>query len=268
VTETRACAYEECPVEFNPKRPHQRFHSEPCRYAQWELEKAREGASGGRQRVEGGVGSRGGNVRSVTEARQLQTASKGLDRWRLVMEVQIHRTLLATGHFHVDDLDCLGLPPEAFEVRGTLVSAVRASGVMRSTGVTRKVAHKAANARKAPIYAITPKGRTELTQLAGSSSDVPYGASPVAAASSQNQGRSGEKQEIVGTGIEGEQTSSDTLDANSGDQSGVGYHPSSDTKSDAVSSQPVAADTGSSPDVLSLDEARRRVPSAYDPWGA
>jgi hypothetical protein len=106
-----------------------------------------------------------------------------------------------------------------------------------------------------------PKGRTELQTLVGPTSCPSLGHSGVAA------GRSGEKQEIVGTGIEGEQTSSDTLGANSGDQSGVGHHPSSDTKSDAVSSQPVAADAGSSPDVLKLDGVpSRQAPSAYDCW--
>jgi hypothetical protein len=106
-------------------------------------------------------------VRSVEEARDLQTASKALDRWRLVMELQIHRTLLETGHFHVDDLDALDLPPEAFEVRGTLVNAIRRTDVMESTGIYRKVAHAAANARKAPIYRITEKGRKELVGMGG-----------------------------------------------------------------------------------------------------
>jgi hypothetical protein len=116
---------------------------------------------------QGGVGARGGHVRSVEEARDLQTASPVLDRWRLVMEEQIARTLLATGRFHVDDLDDLNLPPAAFEVRGTLVNSVRRRGLMESTNVYRKVAHAAANGRKAPIYRITSKGRQELSKLVG-----------------------------------------------------------------------------------------------------
>jgi hypothetical protein len=116
---------------------------------------------------QGGVGARGGHVRSVEEARDLQTASPALDRRRLVMEEQIARTLLATGVFHVDDLDDLNLPPAAFEVRGTLVNSVRSRGVMESTGEYRKVAHAAANGRKAPIYRITEKGRQELSKLVG-----------------------------------------------------------------------------------------------------
>lgn len=106
-------------------------------------------------------------MRSVEEARDLQTASPVLDRWRLVMEEQIARTLLATGLFHVDDLDELNLPPAAFEVRGTLVNSVRSRGVMESTGEYRKVAHAAANGRKAPVYRITSKGRRELSKLVG-----------------------------------------------------------------------------------------------------
>jgi hypothetical protein len=88
------------------------------------------------------------------------------------MEEQIARTLLATGRFHVDDLDDLNLPPAAFEVRGTLVNSVRARGVMESTGEYRKVAHAAANARKAPIYRITKKGHQELSKLVGLGTDA------------------------------------------------------------------------------------------------
>jgi hypothetical protein len=89
------------------------------------------------------------------------------------MEGQIARTLLATGRFHVDDLDDLNLPPAAFEVRGTLVNSIRSRGVMESTGVYRKVAHAAANSRKAPIYRITSKGRQELSKLVGVDVNVP-----------------------------------------------------------------------------------------------
>jgi hypothetical protein len=158
---TRTCP--QCERTFEPKRPHQEYDDQRCQYQGW-IEKGVEEAA---QCVEGGVGTRGGNVRSVQEARDLQTASKQLDRWRLAMEVQAHRTLIQTGHFHVDDLDALNLPPEAFGVRGTLVNSIRCTGVMESTGVYRKVAHAAANARKAPIYRITETGRQELPKLAG-----------------------------------------------------------------------------------------------------
>lgn len=265
MTEQRICAYEKCSECFTPKRPHQRFHAEPCRYAQWELDKAREAAPGGGQRVEGGVGTRGGNVRSVDEARGLQTASKALDRWRLVMELQIHRTLLETGHFHIDDLDCLGLPAEAFKVRGTLVSSVRRSGVMRSTNIYRKVSHKAANGRPAPIYEITDAGRERLPKLVGGSGEPASGASQLAAASNQNQdpsptgsscdafggshvaaGSGGSDNTLVGVSAgEGDPGSSDGPCVHSGENPGAG--PTLPRKNSA--SPPVGAVAGSgSPD--------------------
>lgn len=223
--------------------------------------------------VEGGVGTRGGNVRSVDEARQLQTASKALDRWRLVMELQIHRALLETDHFHIDDLDCLNLPAEAFRVRGTLVSSVKRTGVMRSTGVYRKVSHKAANGRPAPIYEITEKGRAELQTLVGSSSDVPAGASLVAAAPSQdpstpvqlNGGSSGEVGAAVQLGEERKDIAGPTAAAGErgrspwsgrsglpGDgQDGAGSPPNNDKLG---ASPPVGADAGS---VSSPDNSRQ-----------
>jgi hypothetical protein len=261
MTETRECAYEQCSETFTPKRPHQRFHSESCRYAQWELDKAREGASDSGQRVDGGLGTRGGNVRSVTEARQLQTASKALDRWRLAMEVQIHRTLLATGHFHIDDLDCLNLPAEAFKVRGTLVSSVRRSGVMRSTGVYRKVSHKAANGRPAPIYEITPEGRTELHKLvgdqdriAGLDTENPEGQRPSTTAPSTGHDSS-LRRDGAGSSI--------------GVQSGEEVGPLPQQKS-GPANPPATVAAGPSPDhgVLQLDEAKRPSSSMYDAWEA
>jgi hypothetical protein len=180
VTEIRTC--DQCGKHLITHRADARFCDERCR-ARWNY-KHRESATATDIRItpaEGGVGSRGGNVRSVSEARELQSASKELDRWRLIMEQQVFRTLLSTGYFHVDDLDCLDLPPAAFEVRGTLVNRVRAKGWMQRSGAERKVAHKAANARKAPIYRITTKGREELPTLVGNNSGE-GGSSSVAAA--------------------------------------------------------------------------------------
>lgn len=164
MTETRTC--DQCGKHLITHRADARFCNELCR-ARWNNKRRSEGA-GTDIRIAGtdrGVGSRGGNVRSVDEARILQSESEERDRWRLVMEEQIHRTLLGTGYFHVDDLDPLEVPPIASEVKGTLINSVRARGYMKSTEVRRKVAHAAANARKAPIYKITEKGRAELPAL-------------------------------------------------------------------------------------------------------
>lgn len=164
MTETRTC--KECGKRLITHRSDARFCGKDCNNVWHNRQRRRDAATdkhltGG----SGGVGSRGGNVRSVDEARILQSESKERDRWRLVMEIQIHRTLLSTGFFHVDDLDALEAPGFAIEGRGTLVNAVRQRGHMKSTNVQRKVAHPAANARKAWIYGITAKGRRELPKL-------------------------------------------------------------------------------------------------------
>jgi len=36
MTEPRICAYPPCPVEFEPTKPHERFHAEDCRQAEWD----------------------------------------------------------------------------------------------------------------------------------------------------------------------------------------------------------------------------------------
>lgn len=164
--QTRPCGREGCDRKLGSGyRKHAQYCSSICRAEAW---RQAHSTTAGQKRTKpfsGGEGSRGGNVRSVDEARILQSESKERDRWRLVMEIQIHRTLLSTGYFHVDDLDPLGVPPLASEVKGTLINSVRARGYMKSTEVRRKVAHAAANARKAPIYKITAKGRRELPKL-------------------------------------------------------------------------------------------------------
>jgi hypothetical protein len=176
---TRTC--DQCGKHLITHRADARFCGKDCNNA-WHNEQRRSGTATDKHLtpVSGGVGSRGGNVRSVDEARILQSESKERDRWRLVMEIQVHRTLLSTGYFHTDDLDALEVPPIASEVKGTLINAVRARGYMQSTGVLRKVAHAAANARKAWIYKITAKGRAELPglvadlqkEIAGTSADT------------------------------------------------------------------------------------------------
>jgi hypothetical protein len=263
IGEVRTC--DECGKHMITQRRGARFCDDDCKNLWHNKHRRSQSATGKRLTpVEAGVGARGGNVRSVTEARQLQTASKSLDRWRLVMEVQIHRTLLGTGRFHVDDLDCLDLPAEAFGVRGTLVNAVRASGVMRSTGVTRKVAHKAANARKAPIYEITPQGRTELMKqhptLVGLDTHNPEGTAGGEASThspAPSTGRAGEPDGIThGAGS--------SLSVESGED-GIGQLPGKSDHGRALAS--TAADAEPS-ELLSLDEARQPAPSAYDPWAA
>lgn len=110
-----------------------------------------------------GVGSRGGNVRDLDTARELQGQVKDKRDWRDAIDEQIRLILLETGYFHADDLDELRIPPEHAQLKGTRTAWFRNQGFMEKTGAERKVAHKAANGRKTPIHRITPKGRRELT---------------------------------------------------------------------------------------------------------
>src|SRR5690242_13943507 len=100
MSEQRVCAHERCSESFIPKRPHQRFHAEPCRYAQWELDKDREAASGTGQRVE--------------EPLQLVRDQRATDKHKRdlggLIKQAIVDTIKTTGECHADDL--VGLYPE------------------------------------------------------------------------------------------------------------------------------------------------------------
>jgi endogenous inhibitor of DNA gyrase (YacG/DUF329 family) len=100
---TRTC--DQCGKHLITHRADARFCGKDCNNA-WHNEQRRSGTATDKHLtpVSGGVGSRGGNVRSVDEARILQSESKERDRWRLVMEIQVHRTLLSTGYFHTDEV--------------------------------------------------------------------------------------------------------------------------------------------------------------------
>lgn len=119
------------------------------------------------------AGSRGGNVRSVAEARALQEAQKEKDRWSGLIDLQIEQTLLSTGVCHANDLDDLGVPPAHCNLIGTRMARFRNKGYMEPTTERRKVTHPAANGRRNPVYRITAKGWKELKPLAGVSAGVP-----------------------------------------------------------------------------------------------
>lgn len=151
---SRQC--EQCGRTFTPKRPHGRFDTQECRYQGW----IEEDVYGERQRVTDGVGSRGGNVRSVEEARSLHQTHK--PDWVEKVSNRITDMLLTTGHFHADDLDVVGVPPDHANVKSACIGGFSSAGLMEKTGVERKVAHPAANGRKAAIFRITAKGQREL----------------------------------------------------------------------------------------------------------
>ena len=145
-----------------------------------------------------GSGSRGGNVRHVQEARELQEQSKEKARWTLIAREHIARTLLETGFFHADDMAPFGIPEEHCNVIGSQIASFRNRKLMMAVG-ERKCQHKAANGRKAKIYRITDLGRKEL---AGVSAGVP---SP--------QGTEGSHPALTGTSVHPGEQSRPPVDA-------------------------------------------------------
>jgi hypothetical protein len=109
-----------------------------------------------------GAGSRGGNVRSVEEARSLQVAYK--PEWTSRIHRRIGVVLVTTGGFHPDDLQVLEVPEAHSQLIGTQIASYVNRKLMVKVG-ERPVQHKAANGRKGGIYKITDKGRKELAGL-------------------------------------------------------------------------------------------------------
>lgn len=124
----------------------------------------------------GRTGSRGGTVRSVEEARELQEASAEKAEWSLKVRRQIALSLLTTGRYHPDDLDCLGIPPACANVIGAQTNSFSRRHFMFEVG-RRKISHKAANGRKAAIWQRDDSHIDELRKLAGVGSDNPEGTS-------------------------------------------------------------------------------------------
>jgi hypothetical protein len=155
---TRVCKYEPCSKEFEPTHPRQVFCEPTCRTNQHYLEHPEKGRS-----------LQGGALRSVAthpldKAREVQALQKEKRMWRLVIEIQIGRTLLETGHFHADNLDPLEVPREHRQLNGTRTGGVSGEGLMVKTGDERARANPASNGRKSSIYRITRKGQQEFTK--------------------------------------------------------------------------------------------------------
>lgn len=153
---------EQCGRQFTPNRPHHVYDTQECRN-QAHIERGIQEAG---QRVSDRAGSRGGTVRSVEEARELQEASAEKAEWSLKVSRQIALSLLTTGRYHPDDLDCLGIPPACANVIGAQTNSFSQRHFMFEVG-RRKISHKAANGRKAAIWQRNDSHIDELRKLAG-----------------------------------------------------------------------------------------------------
>lgn len=110
-----------------------------------------------------GLGSRGGNVRNLDTARELQGQVKDKRDWSGAIDEQIRLKLVGSATVHANDLDGLDVPAEHRNLIGTRMARYCNKGWMEPTTERRKVTHPAANGRKNPVYRITRKGWQELT---------------------------------------------------------------------------------------------------------
>jgi hypothetical protein len=120
-----------------------------------------------------GVGSRGGNVRSVEEATQLQQTHKPTSSERAYEA--ICAALLKHGKYHRNLLPDLDLPPGDLNCIGSQVSVIKREGYMVKVGEERNRT-AASNARWSPVYEITQLGRERLTDPGEQSPRVSAGA--------------------------------------------------------------------------------------------
>lgn len=100
------------------------------------------------------AGIRGGNIRSVQQARDLH----GLTKPQVAAQVsdEILRALIRNGEVHPDDLQHLAIPEEHLSVIGAQFARLRNKGAIREIG-RRKCANPASNGRKAVVWGPTEK---------------------------------------------------------------------------------------------------------------
>jgi len=258
VTYQRTCDY--CGEPFEAKRSHARWCSDPCSDQGW-VEEQVYGALVGGQRVEQGVGSRGGNVRSVQEARELQEREKEKARYTLIAREHIARTLVETGWFHADDMQPLGIPEQHANVIGSQIASYVNRKLMTKVG-ERRCQHKAANGRKAAVYRITIKGRAELSKLLGLGAGIPT-----------PQGEGGRTTARRSASVEPGESGAGPVLRPSRVARGVGENPQAGPASPESSSTGVEGDGVATPrgslysgagETEQLFDAA--PPSQYDPW--
>jgi hypothetical protein len=175
---TRTCAYEECSEEFAPVRPHQRFHSEKCRYGQWELEQERKAAESGSQRVGDHP------LQAVRDQAALDKHTRDLNG---LIRQAIIDAIKTRGECHADDLHDLY---PAGEVDRCRELATRQFASLRS-GKSPLIAERerrpssipARKCAKSGVYVFTKHGQETLV---GSSSTVSGGTGAEAARSGES----------------------------------------------------------------------------------
>ena len=111
-------------------------------------------------------GSRGGNVHSLTTAKQLHSAHKP-ELTELVTDT-ILRTLLKQDTVHGDDLAGLDLPAEHLNLVGTSFARLVNKGVIERVG-ERTSRNKASNGRRSGIYAFTDRSKRAMSGRRGTS---------------------------------------------------------------------------------------------------
>lgn len=178
---TRTCKYEPCSKEFEPKRPHQVFCSDKCRYAGW-VEEPQGIRQGGGQRV---------GEHPLQEVRdQRATEKHNRDLGGLIKQA-IADQIKTTGSCHADDL--IDLYPEG-EVDLCRRLATAQFGSLAARKLIRKDGWRrtSSGSRKGGggwIWKFTEKGRQELSKLVGSSAGEVRGSSPAPGENPEPQGR-------------------------------------------------------------------------------
>jgi hypothetical protein len=203
MTELRNCKYRGCGLALpGTHRADAEYCNDLCRSRE-KNERRREASSTTRvDPASDGVGSRGGDVRSVDQAQILHDQHKA--EWVARVRRHIAATLIETTYFHADDLDVLLVPSAHANVKGSQAGSFRSQGFMEKTGQERKVAHAAANGRKTPIFRITEKGRRELPKLLvgysaeGRGQTPQEGTQPADATPSSVSGENGSGDGVVG----------------------------------------------------------------------
>lgn len=151
---TRIC--KQCGRSFEPKRPHQIYDTEECRYQGW-IEKEVLAAQAGDQRVE---------KQPLRSVRGQQEEGGDSADYLILAREQIARTLLHTGWFTADDLEPLGIPQQyRRSVHGSATGYFSGEQPYMEEAGRRKSERPERKGGKNTVFRITARGRRELPGL-------------------------------------------------------------------------------------------------------